>query len=63
MKLTRIRNVGRFINPETGRAVNVKRGTRAGRNTDHLFYLQSGRRVYIGDATFKLWKRGEETKA
>ena len=52
MKLTRIRGVGRYVNPETGRAVNVRKGRRVGRSTDHLFFIRSGQRVFIEDADF-----------
>ena len=57
MKLSNIRNVGRFINPETGRAVNVKKGRQVGRSVDVLFFLRSGIRVLINDADFyNNWK-------
>lgn len=52
MTLSRLRRVGRYINPETGRPVNVHKGRRMTRGTDHLFYLVRGRRVFIGDGDF-----------
>lgn len=58
MKLSRIRILGRYTNPETNRAVNVHRGRRKARGTDHMFYVHSGRRVFINDADFySNWKR------
>lgn len=60
MKLRNIRNMGRYINPETGKPVNVKTGNRASRGTDHLFFLRSGKRVFISDVEFwskKTWER------
>lgn len=52
MKLTRIRPVGRFINPLTGRPVNVKTGKRVGRSVDIKFYLLQGTRMLISDREF-----------
>ncbi len=58
MKLTRIRLIGRFTNPETGRKVNVHKGNRKGYGTDHLFYLYRQKRVFINDADFYgKWQR------
>jgi hypothetical protein len=58
MKLTRIRDLGRHKNPETGRFVNVKKGTRVGRSTDVIFYLYRGTRIIIDDADFyNNWKK------
>jgi hypothetical protein len=52
MKLTNIKNIGRFRNKETGRAVNIKKGRDAARGVDVYFYLYRGRRVFIGNANF-----------
>lgn len=52
MKLTRIRPVGRYINPNTGRPVNVKTGRRVGRSVDIKFYLLQGTRMLINDREF-----------
>jgi len=58
MKLTNIRPLGRFVNPETGRPVNVKKGRRVGRSVDIRFYLYRGKRQIINDAEFyRDWKR------
>ena len=51
--LTRIRPLGRYVNPETGHPVNVHKGARRGRGTDHLFYLLRGRRILIADNEFR----------
>lgn len=55
MKLTKIISLGRYINPSTGRAVNVKRGRRVGRSVDVMFYLYRQQRVFICDAEFSAW--------
>ena len=57
MKLTTIRPVGRYINPETGNAVNVKKGRQVGRSTDVYFYLYMNQRVFISAADFSNWEK------
>lgn len=58
MRLRRIRDVGRYMNPETERYVNVKKGTRIGRGTDYYFYLFRGGRVFIDEKKFyDNWER------
>jgi len=52
MKLTRTRILGRYKNPQTGRPVNVHKGTRVDRSTDHLFFIRSGLRIFINDGEF-----------
>lgn len=52
MKLSNIRDYGRYINPETNRPVNVKKGRNPQRGTDHLFYLYRQQRQYISDVDF-----------
>ena len=52
MKLKNIRPVGRYLNNETGKTYNVKKGRRVGRSTDHYFYLYRNKRQYINDADF-----------
>jgi len=60
MKLKNIKDVGRFKNPETGNAVNVKQGRQVGRSVDVLFYTAKGQRVFISDADFYgSWKKNE----
>lgn len=56
MKLTNIRKRGRYVNPITGRAVNVHVGRNAQRGTDNLYFLRSGKRVFISDCEFGDWK-------
>jgi hypothetical protein len=58
MKLTRCRILGRYINPDTGRPVNVHRGTRASRGDDWYFYLYMGKRHFIPEGDFRSnWKQ------
>jgi hypothetical protein len=52
MKLSNIKLLGRYINPETNRAVNVHIGKRVNRSTDHLFYYFRQKRVFISMADF-----------
>ncbi len=60
MTLTRIRLLGRYVNPATGRAVNIRKGHRRERSTDHYFYTVRGRRVFVGDADLHTsWTRVE----
>lgn len=64
MKLTNIKNLGRYKNPSTGRYVNVKKGKRVGRSTDHYFYLYKGKRQFINDSDFHSkdkWERENNT--
>lgn len=56
-RLINIRNIGKYVNAATGRSVNVKKGTRKGYDTDHIFYLYRGKRVYISESEFyNNWK-------
>jgi len=58
MKLSHIRCLGRYLNPDTGRPVNVHKGNRKGYGTDHLFYAYRYKRVFISDADFySKWKK------
>lgn len=58
IRLSNIRHVGRYLNPNTGTYVNVKKGTNKQRGTDHYFYLYMNKRQYIGDADFfNNWKK------
>lgn len=52
MKLTLIRNLGRYKNNETGKEYNIKKGKRTDRCTDHIFYLYRNQRQFINDADF-----------
>lgn len=51
-RLSGIRKVGRYTNPETGRDVNVHTGRVVGRSTDVLFWLLQGKRQFITDREF-----------
>ena len=58
MRLPNNRILGRYINPETGRAVNVHTGRWMQRGVDILYFLRSGKRVYITDRDFyNDWKK------
>ena len=60
MKLTRIRKLGRFMNPETGRPVNVHKGRKVGYSCDVMFFIRSGKRVFVSDRDFyskDLWTK------
>ena len=58
MKLTRLRKLGRFKNPDTNQQVNIHKGTRVGRNDEWFFYLRSGVRVFISEKDFyNIWKQ------
>lgn len=60
MKLTNIKSLGRFHNPNTGQTVNLKIGRNVERSTDHIFYLYRGKRMFVSDKDFystpKQWK-------
>jgi DnaJ-class molecular chaperone len=49
MKLKNIRNVGRYYNRNTKKAVNIKKGRRMGYGVDVFFYLYRGSRIFISD--------------
>lgn len=58
IKLRNIRPLGRYINPETGRAVSVKKGDRPGYGTTHHFYLFRYEKVLISQKDFyDNWKK------
>ena len=52
MKLTNIRNVGRYRNTETNKEYNVKKGRQKDRSVDILYYLYRGKRIIIQDIDF-----------
>lgn len=52
LKLSNIRNYGRYKHIETKQEVNVKIGKNLQCKTDHLFYLNKGKRIYITDSEF-----------
>lgn len=52
MKLTKIKDLGRFHNPNTGQRVNLKIGRNSQRGTEHIFYLYRGKRVMVSDKDF-----------
>lgn len=58
MKLTDIREKGRFHNRFSGQTVNIKIGRKKGYGVDLLFYTRSGKRVFISDRDFaNEWRR------
>lgn len=50
MRLSNIRNIGRFTNGE--KTVNIKRGTKVGYGVDITFYLFKNKRKIIDDRDF-----------
>ena len=56
MKLTNIKNIGRYKNIMTGKIYNIKKGTIKSKNTDYYFYLYRGKRVYLGHDFFNYHK-------
>lgn len=52
MKLTNIRELGRFKNTENNKEYNIKKGRNKQRGIDVIFYLYRGKRVFISDAEF-----------
>lgn len=52
MKLTNCRLIGRYLNPETNRPVNVHKGRWMTRGVDILYYLYRGKRVCISSGDF-----------
>jgi SH3-like domain-containing protein len=52
MKLSNIRNLGRFHNKEQNKTVNIRTGRKVGYGVDLLFYLKSGSRVFVSDKDF-----------
>ena len=51
-KLVNLRRVGRYINPETNRPVNVHQGRKQGYGVDILFYYNKFVKQYISDREF-----------
>jgi len=51
-KLSNLRIIGRYRNPETGNPVNIHKGTKVGYGTDILFYLQYRKRIYLSELEF-----------
>jgi hypothetical protein len=52
MQLTNKRKVGRFINPSTGRPVNIYQARRVGRSEDMTFYFYRGKKQFVSDRDF-----------
>lgn len=50
--LSNITNLGRFKNVQTGKCYNIKKGKMVQRSIDLLFYIRSGKRVFIPDSDF-----------
>jgi hypothetical protein len=56
MKLTNIRNIGRFYNIESQKEFNIKKGRKKGCSIDILYYLHRGKRIIISDIEFNSTK-------
>jgi hypothetical protein len=52
VKLTHIKELGRYQNLNTKQKVNIKQGRNMKRGTDHLFYLYRGKKMFISQADF-----------
>ena len=52
MKLTNIRDLGRYKNKVNSKEYNIKIGKQVGRSTDHIFYLYRNKRQHISDKDF-----------
>lgn len=52
MKLTDIKELGRYKNTITGKSYNLKRGRNSQRGVDVVFYLYRGKRQVISDYDF-----------
>lgn len=52
MKLTDIKELGRYKNTITGKSYNLKRGRNSQRGVDVVFYLYRGKRQIISDYDF-----------
>ncbi len=52
MKLSNIKELGRYENTETGKEYNLKKGRNKERGTDLIFYLYRGSRQFISDRDF-----------
>lgn len=52
MKLTDIKELGRYKNTITGKSYNLKRGRNTQKGVDVVFYLYRGKRQIISDYDF-----------
>ncbi len=52
MRLSNIRNIGRYKNNINGKEYNIKKGTNKQRGTDIIFYLYRNKRIIISDLEF-----------
>jgi hypothetical protein len=53
MKLTNLRQVGRFKNKETGKEVNIHKGKHPERSHSYYFYLRMGKRVFVPESELR----------
>ncbi len=60
VRLTMIRELGRFREVQTGKEYNLKKGRNVSRGTDHIFYIYRGKRVFISDYDFYSEKKYEK---
>lgn len=51
-RLTNIQPLGRYLNTETSKRYNLKKGRNMQRGTDLIFYLYRGQRQFVTDADF-----------
>lgn len=52
MKLSNIKELGRYKNTETGKCYNLKKGRNAQRGTDLIFYLYKGQKIFVSVSDF-----------
>lgn len=57
------KQVGRFVNPDTGRPVNVFTGRKSGTSYFPLFFYRSGKKIQILKKDFSDWEPADEEKA
>ena len=56
MKISYRYLVGRFVNPETNRPVNIHKGVMKDRGFDVYFYTHRQKKVLVSES-FRQWKR------
>ncbi len=58
MKITNRRLVGRYVNPATGRPVNIHKGQCSG-GWDRYFYLYRHARQFVAEGDFRKWEKAK----
>jgi hypothetical protein len=56
MKIRRKYIVGRYVVPDTGRAVNIHCGQERDSGCDVYYFIRSGVRVFVGN-DFRKWEK------